>query len=530
MQPPAGRRGARPAAPRPPVWRDRAPADVSSTEPTFTGPEYASDGVKRPVEYFNEQFDDAIKENIVEQSNLYAAQVNPNKPLGLDIATLERFIGILFLMSVTRMSRARMYWSQTMRFPKIADVMPLARWETVKRLLHINDNDTRPDDCTDRLYNIRPFIDAVSKKVRSVMPGEKMSIDEQVIPFKGKSRLRQYNPKKPKKWGYKVFVLSGVNGLIHNFEVYTGKIDPCPGQPDLKPSANIVLRLLASIPRMIWHKVFFDNWFTGMELQVALWKQGIACVGTVRANRLCGCKLPDDKVLRKKGRGAMVLQTVTIYGVDLRAVKWFDNRGVTLLSHYAAIELLTNIQRFDRKANRHVHIDCPSIVKTYNQFMGGVDLLDSMLALYRIPVRSKKWYHRLIFHFIDLLLVQSWLLYRRYADANGVVRKNQLPHLQFKIEVADSLILENKKKVAKRGRPSQGIEAEHAAKKTHGPTAPIRSTAVRADATGHWPVFSEKRGRCRKPGCSGVPKVRCVKCDVHLCFTPTSNFFVQFHQ
>ena len=38
-----------------------------------------------------------------------------------------------------------------MRFPKIADVMPLARWETVKRLLHINDNDTRPDDCTDRL-------------------------------------------------------------------------------------------------------------------------------------------------------------------------------------------------------------------------------------------------------------------------------------------------------------------------------------------------------------------------------------------
>ena len=260
---------------------------------------------------------------------------------------------------------------------------------------------------------------------------------------------------------------------------------------------------------------------------MALWKQGIACVGTVRANRLRGCKLPDDKVLRKKGRGAMVLQTVTIDGVDLRAVKWFDNRGVTLLSPYAAIELITNIQRFDRKANRHVQIDCPSIVRTYNQFMGGVDLLDSLLVLYRIPVRSKKWYHRLIFHFIDLLFVQSWLLYRRDADSNGVVRKSQLPLLQFKIELPDSLILKNKKKVAKRGRPSQGIEAGHVKKKTHGLTAPIPLTAVRADDTGHWPVFSEKRGRCRKPGCSGVPKVRCVKCDVHLCFTPTSNCFVQ---
>ena len=112
--------------------------------------------------------------------------------------------------------------------------------------------------------------------------------------------------------------------------------------------------------------------------------------------------------------------------------------------------------------------------------MGGVDLLDSLLVLYRIPVRSKKWYHRLIFHFIDLLLEQSRLLYCRDADENAVVRKIQLTILQFKIEVADSLILENKKCVTKPGCPSQ--------KKTHGPTAPIPSTAVSADDTGHWLV------------------------------------------
>ena len=41
---------------------------------------------------------------------------------------------------------------------------------------------------------------------------------------------------------------------------------------------------------------------------------------------------------------------------------------------------------------------------------GGVDLLDALLALYQIPVRSKKWYHRLLFHYLDMLLVQSWLM------------------------------------------------------------------------------------------------------------------------
>ncbi|KAI0218376.1 hypothetical protein LSAT2_029914, partial [Lamellibrachia satsuma] len=118
------------------------------------------------------------------------------------------------------------------------------------------------------------------------------SIDEQVVPFKGKSILKTYNPKKPKKWGYKIFVLSGVDDLIHSLEIYTGKIEPCPGQPDIKASGNIVLRLLAAIPRGVLHNIYCDNWFTSVGLQTTLSKQGIACLGTVRSNRLPGCTLP----------------------------------------------------------------------------------------------------------------------------------------------------------------------------------------------------------------------------------------------
>ena len=54
-----------------------------------------------------------------------------------------------------------------------------------------------------------------------IKPMEKLCIDEQLVPFKGKSALKQYNPQKPKKWGYKLYILSGVDGLVHNFEVHT---------------------------------------------------------------------------------------------------------------------------------------------------------------------------------------------------------------------------------------------------------------------------------------------------------------------
>jgi len=48
--------------------------------------------------------------------------------------------------------------------------------------------------------------------------------------------------KKPHKWGYKMWVLSGVRGLLYNFELYAGK-DGCVmqnGEPELGAASNVV--------------------------------------------------------------------------------------------------------------------------------------------------------------------------------------------------------------------------------------------------------------------------------------------------
>ena len=98
--------------------------------------------------------------------------------------------------------------------------------------------------------------------------------------------------------------------------------------------------------------------------------------------------------MEKKGRGSTEIWVSTVDNVELRAVKWFDNRGVTLFSMYESVEPTKNVERFDKKASKYANVSCPSIVTTYNQFMGGVDLLDGLLSLYRIHIRSKKWYHK----------------------------------------------------------------------------------------------------------------------------------------
>jgi hypothetical protein len=35
--------------------------------------------------------------------------------------------------------------------------------------------------------------------------------------------------------------------------------------------------------------------------------------------------------------------------------------------------------------------------------------------------------------------------------------------------------------------------------------APVPVQEIRADGPGHWPTFTETRGRCKKPNCVGIP-------------------------
>lgn len=135
---------------------------------------------------------------IVQESNRYGLQCNITKPLQLDRNELEQFIGIVFYMSIVKMPRARLYWGEETRCSKIADVMPLRRFEEIKSKLHFANNQTLGQD---KIGKIRPFFDAIRSKVNAVPKSERLSIDEQIVPFKGKSSLKRYNPKKPTKNG-----------------------------------------------------------------------------------------------------------------------------------------------------------------------------------------------------------------------------------------------------------------------------------------------------------------------------------------
>lgn len=52
------------------------------------------------------------------------------------------------------------------------------------------------------------------------------------------------------------------------------------------------------------------------------------------------------------------------------------------------------------------------MIKLYNEIMGKVDLADFLL--------SQKYYHRLIFHILNMVMNNAWLLYRRDHEKEEV--------------------------------------------------------------------------------------------------------------
>lgn len=519
---------------RSPAWKNIQVESVPDNQiPIWKSALPDSDGIMTPSDYFNYFFGAGLFDHIVYESNLFSIQKNPGKPLKLNKPDLEKFIGCCMWMSVIKLPRSRMYWANQTRISQVADVMPRDRWESIKASLHFNDNTNIPsadDPSRDRLFKIRPIIDYLLPKFQCLPQDQTLCIDEQMVPFKGKSGLKQYIPKKPHKWGYKIFVLCDTKGIVYNFEIYTGKINPVAGYPDLGASANIVIQLSQVVEKQANYLLYFDNWFSSLKLFAQLAKEGIYALGTVRPNRLPGCRFSHDTVMKKRGRGTFEEKELSIEGTSIRAVKWYDNRGVVLASTFAKARPVGAIQRWDRTKTQKVQVGYPFIVKQYNTFMGGVDILDAYLAYYRTHIRSKKYYLRLFFHLLDLAVVNSWLLYRRDCDSLAVPRHKQKDQLAFKLALASYLCKHGKiASGEKRGRPSS-IQREYQNKKKRGPTKPIPEVEIRRDQTGHFPVVMETRQRCKRPSCKGQTVFKCIKCQVHLCLNKNSNCFMEFHE
>ncbi|XP_043191510.1 piggyBac transposable element-derived protein 3-like [Amphibalanus amphitrite] len=289
--------------------------------------------------------------------------------------------------------------------------MPRNRFELIKRYLHFADNEHLPTG--DKIAKVRPLFEELNRVLLQFgVIHPQLSIDEQMVPYFGRHSSKMFMKGKPVRFGFKLWVLASSDGYPYQVEMYTGK-NAGPGEgragcESLGLGGDVVLRLLECLQTPAQHHVFFDNYFSSYALMIALRQRGIRATGTVRDNRLKKCPLPDNKTAEKAPRGQHWYQSTN----GVLAVKWRDNRAVTVVTNHSDISPLKDVQRWSGDEKKKVTVKQPNLIYEYNQYMGGVDLVDGAVGAYRPVIRWKKWYGTLVTNAFGLLRVASWRMYR----------------------------------------------------------------------------------------------------------------------
>ena len=208
-------------------WRKTIPqhANLSFKGEQLTLAEHIDE--KTPLQYFECFWKADLNNLIAEQSNLYSVQKS-GKSVYTDGIEIQKLIGIQMLMSIVKLPRFEMYWVTKTRFPPVADIMSINRNKKLRQCLHCNDNlkHVKEENKNNKLYTIELVLNHVRGNCLTIEPEQNQSIDKQIIPAKtSHSGIRQYNPKKPVKWGFKNFVRSGSSGMMHDFFLYSGSLE-----------------------------------------------------------------------------------------------------------------------------------------------------------------------------------------------------------------------------------------------------------------------------------------------------------------
>lgn len=287
----------------------------------------------------------------------------------------------------------------------------------------------------------------------------------------------------------------------------------------------MVLHLANRIDRP-GHKLFFDNYFSTFPVFEILLQKQILAAGTVRLDRFSKPPFSPDNEMKKKGRGCS--EEVVSSGGSVVCVKWYDNKCVALASNYVGVGKIDTAVRFDKTSKQQININRPQIVRDYNLNMGGVDLMNQMISYYRISIRSKKWTLRMITHFIDFSIVQSWIEYKNDCKRSEVPQRQVMDLLAFRMSLANQLVYPQSaaKRVARITldeihSKNENVEKPRESRKT--------DESTRFDGLDHFPEYSENRIRCKRTSCTSKTQVYCPKCNVHLCLKLNQNCYRAYH-
>lgn len=419
------------------IWKDgeKIHEDIVENQVLLTESVKKNIRESEPIKLFETFFSNEMKQYIID-----ACKENKYDLEWLDLNT---FIGIIILTSFNKRKSQRDYWSSDpfLSCEMVSSAMSRHKFEEIKSKLKYSK--TKDQVSNDKGWRVRALLRIFQSNILKFGIWQTaLSIDEMMAKSYARTSLKQFIRGKPIRFGLKFWGLCTSDGYLLNLDLYCGKNSKIGDKLVKCPlGSRVVLNLLKPFFEMTppgkipqFH-LYFDNYFTGMDLIVHLQKLRLKSTGTIRENRV-----KEKNVIDKKApRGTYVVKHEQ--NSHINYITLMDSKPVSIASTAAGVTPLLPSRRYDSQTRSKTEIPFPQAFHLYNKFMGGVDLHDGHCNNVLPSIRSKKWTWVVFIRLIQASITNSLVIFNAAAD-----KKKKTGTKEFTISIAKYYIQKGQQK------------------------------------------------------------------------------------
>ncbi|XP_068203873.1 piggyBac transposable element-derived protein 4-like [Palaemon carinicauda] len=386
-------------------------------------------GITRPCDFFALLFDDTMMATICVETNRKIETLRSQFKKAdsytfgeVSLMELKAFLGLLILSGIRKDNHVATsdMWSLLDGSHVYRAVMTERRFAFLLRVIRFDDSATRQERrMTDKMDPIRKIWNMLIQHCKeNYKPGPHTTVDEQLIPFRGRCPFKMYIPNKPAKYGLKVVMACDADThYMINAIPYMGK-----GSVEL-PKGMTLGEIFTMELVQPYHRrgrtVTTDSWFTSLPLALSLKDVGMNLVGTIRQKPY----IPQCVINKTMEVGSSVAAFSYAHNVTLQCQRVNSTKWVLLLSTFhhqpSVIEnYKSDIQMF------------------YNATKGGVDCFDQLCSISSCARKTRRWPLAYFFGMLNMVMVNSYIL---YTDNTSLPKRSRR---QFYKELMEGLCYE----------------------------------------------------------------------------------------
>ncbi|XP_047477369.1 piggyBac transposable element-derived protein 4-like [Penaeus chinensis] len=190
-------------------------------------------GKQESIEVYKSFITDALLNTIVTQTNTFAQQKINAAPVTRrsrfilwksTAKEMKKFIGVIIYMGIIGMLEISSHWSKNKLYADsyVSNAITRERFEILLKCIHFKDN-IDIDNLLDPLFKLKPLATAIRDQCQAVYkPGPMFVIDESMIPFRGRVKVKQYLSGKAHKYGFRLYRICTLSSYTWNFKINSG--------------------------------------------------------------------------------------------------------------------------------------------------------------------------------------------------------------------------------------------------------------------------------------------------------------------